>query len=598
MLDCIQTIMKKQNFALWADVEVRHHPKLILKSMLCILDWLDELHQASRAHGDIRPSSLMVLENQNFCRETFDRTIRGEIREHSIYAPPETFGSTSLNLQATPAGDIYSLTAVLYQALTGQNAPRSPLRLAKDTLEIPRSLGSSVNQLIKLGMSLKIQERPGSVAAYRELLNKALISKEVESHPALLDSRQPTVATRLPKNLSVGKITEIPIKDVINDQGTWEIQSLSDSPELGVIHEKESQLLKFNPTSSGEFKINIQFRLLGLGLKFDKISSRTIDVTVNADPKALWKEIDPPVDSVFPKSHVDYQELRTPFARIHGSSRRGRSHAHEGSFREDDLSASFHEKSGWHLLVASDGAGSAKLSRRGSKIVCSEAISQLNKWLDTSPESELLSKACDDFSAQVSDERKSSLKNHAYSILGNAAIEVRKAITREAETITPPATSRDFHATLLIACARKTDNGWVIISFSIGDGGIVYSRKGAIPVAICSPDSGEFSGQTTFITVPTALKDAQDIMKRIHIAHVTDLESLVLMTDGITDPLFPTEESLSDLEVWTAFWNQLPEVAKSVEESTDSRAKMIEWLNFWSPGNHDDRTIILLIPTS
>ena len=115
---------------------------------------------------------------------------------------------------------------------------------------------------------------------------------------------------------------------------------------------------------------------------------------------------------------------------------------------------------------------------------------------------------------------------------------------------------------------------------------------------MCTPDSGEFSGQTVFLTVQNVLKDFSEIMKRIHVEYVSELDALVLMTDGITDPLFPTESCLSDAEVWKSFWAKMNEETKVEQVDGDCSERLLKWLSFKSPGNHDDRTIAILMPVN
>ncbi|MBK9225311.1 MAG: protein phosphatase 2C domain-containing protein [Flavobacterium sp.] len=56
------------------------------------------------------------------------------------------------------------------------------------------------------------------------------------------------------------------------------------------------------------------------------------------------------------------------------ASKRGRSHANVGSFRDDDFAFKDFENTGWSVICAADGAGSAKLSREGSKIAVTELL--------------------------------------------------------------------------------------------------------------------------------------------------------------------------------------------------------------------------------
>jgi hypothetical protein len=64
------------------------------------------------------------------------------------------------------------------------------------------------------------------------------------------------------------------------------------------------------------------------------------------------------------------------------------------------------------------------------------------------------------------------------------------------------------------------------------------------------------------------------------------------MTDGITDPLFETDHNLHGVYYWDLLWQRIqPLLTESPELNSQ---QLLEWLDFWSPGNHDDRTIALI----
>jgi hypothetical protein len=72
------------------------------------------------------------------------------------------------------------------------------------------------------------------------------------------------------------------------------------------------------------------------------------------------------------------------------------------------------------------------------------------------------------------------------------------------------------------------------------------------------------------------------------------------MTDGITDPKFETDANLNRVEKWDALWADLngdnaDEARVDFTDSSEQMAdQLLKWLDFWSPGNHDDRTIAIL----
>ena len=65
------------------------------------------------------------------------------------------------------------------------------------------------------------------------------------------------------------------------------------------------------------------------------------------------------------------------------------------------------------------------------------------------------------------------------------------------------------------------------------------------------------------------------------------------MTDGISDPEFESEKEFEDQERWSEYWSTKvkPHLSDDAGKSAES---LLSSLDFWSPGNHDDRTIAVL----
>ena len=397
----------------------------------------------------------------------------------------------------------------------------------------------------------------------------------------------PTVAKRLPINLTVGKQFEIPLAKFIPDSGGWQIR-FQDADALGLSYDAEKKVLFGTPKMPGEHALKIQ--LTHPEIKNRPPWDKSIAVTINPDPDSLWLNRDSNKNDPYWKPDTDHKDTSTPHARIIAASQRGRSHAHEGIFRDDDFSLRFDEASDWHLLAAADGAGGSKYSRRGSKIACEQVLEFMSQWLVK--ERTTLDAAVEAFVGEKSDGK---FRTAAYQWLAGAAFQALTAIQAEVKK-NPPATQRDYHTTILLAVTKWTRAGWVIATFSIGDGGIALRRVNGEPKSLCTPDSGEFGGQTVFLTVPNVLSKAEEVMKRIHIVIEPNLSALALMTDGVTDPKFPTEVSLEDVNVWSAFWSELTAKVDFRLANKDSSAQLLQWLSFKSPGNHDDRTIVVLLP--
>jgi hypothetical protein len=58
---------------------------------------------------------------------------------------------------------------------------------------------------------------------------------------------------------------------------------------------------------------------------------------INPDPKDLWKIIEPPSNGDYYKKNTDKKLIVSDQFNLIAGSRRGRSHEHNGSFRDDDF---------------------------------------------------------------------------------------------------------------------------------------------------------------------------------------------------------------------------------------------------------------------
>ena len=131
------------------------------------------------------------------------------------------------------------------------------------------------------------------------------------------------------------------------------------------------------------------------------------------------------------------------------------------------------------------------------------------------------------------------------------------------------------------------------------DGGIgIYRKEPEYLKLLGEPDGGEFAGQTRFLTMPEIIKN--EIYNRMKFDIVEDFTALILMTDGVTDPKFETDANLNRIEKWNELWDDLKgnnEDNVKVDFSDDNEqtaGQLLKWLDFWSRGNHDDRTIAIL----
>ena len=316
------------------------------------------------------------------------------------------------------------------------------------------------------------------------------------------------------------------------------------------------------------------------------------------DPKELWINNPTPLNIPYYKPDNDCKFLKVEekngIARkdMVAASQRGRSHAQEGKPRDDDFALNFDEETEWYTMAVADGAGSARFSRRGSQIACHIALKVCNEKLRELGEK--LEEQIRLYWNEKGSERKESYE-YLHQIVGSAAFEAYKEISLEAnkEQCVP----KDFATTLKLCICKRFDFGWFVGAFWVGDGGIgIYDSDKQEVKILGEPDGGEFAGQTRFLTMPEIFSDR--VRTRFEI--VEDFTAVILMTDGVTDPKFETDANLNRIEKWNNLWKDLQgenEDSLKVDLTDDNEQaaeQLLKWLDFWSKGNHDDRTIAIL----
>jgi len=304
---------------------------------------------------------------------------------------------------------------------------------------------------------------------------------------------------------------------------------------------------------------------------------------VNPDPRSLWRVVEPPEGAPYRKPHTDSRLLQAEEAGLIAASRRGRSHEHAGRFREDDYRIALDAENGWSLLIVADGAGSARFSREGSRLAVTIAGEHLLSSLRGDQGARLNAVLANwDTEPDASAKTLGSAFQDRFHEAANRAIQ---AIEQEAATRS--AQPRDYATTLLAAVVRRQGQATFVASFWMGDGAIAaYGPRGRVRL-MGRPDSGEFAGQTRFLD-RAALAD-QGFARRIGLGCFQDLTAVLLMTDGVSDPRFETDSGLADPGRWDALWDELAPVLDAAEPD---RA-LVDWLGFFSPGDHDDRTLAL-----
>lgn len=364
--------------------------------------------------------------------------------------------------------------------------------------------------------------------------------------------------------------------------------------------------LSGKPKEGGDSIITLRYKYKGW-INGEPISSINIPIAFNPDPRSLWKNIPTSKDIPFYKPDFECEYVKVeekdgsgPRKDIVAASQRGRSHAQEGKARDDHFKMIHCDESDWYIIAVADGAGSAKLSRRGSEIACNTVVDHCLEQLKNCEDFEVKIRAYND--AKDDDNARREMGTIIYNIVGGGAFKAHKAIKAAADA-NDSVTPKDFATTLMYAICKKFDFGWFIASYWVGDGAMcLYNKEKGTHKLLGIPDEGEFSGQTRFLTMQEIFKDAKSVMDRLRFSIEDDFTALMLMTDGVSDPMFETDNNLNSTAKWDEFWNMLHEGFQDDEipgvdlsdDNEESKYQLLRWLDFWSPGNHDDRTIAIL----
>ncbi|CNG47236.1 PP2C family serine/threonine-protein phosphatase [Yersinia intermedia] len=408
---------------------------------------------------------------------------------------------------------------------------------------------------------------------------------------ALRPGQIPTGASSLPVKISepLPRVAKINIAnaragtpfhseiDIALDNGeVASIQSVEFAKDIGVTFDPISSALKGTPLESGDIEMVINWS----GINGQIHSDKAIFI-VNPDPRSLWKIIDPPVNDKYFKENIDHQLLHEQSIRIAAASRRGRSHEHVGSFRDDDFYLSHCPDTGWSIMLVADGAGSAKNSRQGSRIVAETVGQYLTKYLGGERGHELSEKVKN--WEQTDQQNIGAAFRHQFHQASTIAVNNLKN-----ESIAAEEAVKSYSTTLLVAVTYSCGDELFAASFWMGDGAIAaYGPAGKVRV-LGTPDSGEYAGQTRFLD-EDAVQDSE-FSKRVSIGKWKDISHLILMTDGVSDPFFETDNGLLKAEKWDVLVRELSPVLNDIDKTSEQLA---EWLNFFIPGNHDDRTIVV-----
>lgn len=265
---------------------------------------------------------------------------------------------------------------------------------------------------------------------------------------------------------------------------------------------------------------------------------------------SMWK-YNPILSSVEPFPEYITEKSSSPYAEILASRVRGKKHKHDGSNCDDNFN--FKLVQNCCVVAISDGAGSKKFSRLGSKEVTTQytkymcnALENLLKdtsfidGLKKSVTDSLFNTSCSKLAVEIQNAVKSS-----YDALVHKYEDISKKwdYIKEVER---DITLNDLSCTLLTAVIIpiETSNGieTFIATLQIGDG-LICSINDTNTFDTCTKilgvsDSGAFSGETDFITTSNIIEPS-NLLRRIKISK-GKTSAIILATDGVADDYFPS----------------------------------------------------------
>ncbi|POY37204.1 hypothetical protein C3K47_07870 [Solitalea longa] len=366
--------------------------------------------------------------------------------------------------------------------------------------------------------------------------------------------------------------------------------------DLGLIYEPLEEVISGIPLKNGDLKFVLKFRVEG-ELEDSELHEKTISFVVNPDPKSLWKDIKSDESDPYWKEDNITSSGKLGEKNIVVASKRGRSHANVGSFRDDHFTFKHLDNTGWSIIALADGAGSSKISRDGSKTACDGIINYFSENLSTEifKEFDILLK---DHCVGSGENTLKKLNHFVYNNLGKAALDIHKSLEQRANKL--EVNLKDLHTTLIFVLLKKYEFGYAILSFGVGDCPIGLINKDLSSVNLMNwLDVGEFGGGTRFITMPEIFQ-SEKFATRFGFKIVEDFSYLMLMTDGIYDPKFVVEANLDKIEKWLEFLEDLNGKNEDnikvdfIKDNTEIETQLSKWMDFWSPGNHDDRTLAVI----
>ncbi len=545
---------------------------------------LDEMHGSGIAHGAVAGDlNAWFSENAEFAPEKFRHFATSEASDANLIAA-DIADFMKCSRQWICGSILSDHTAFKALNYLDSKLPQSFLKL----LEISDDKNAVLPSMTDFLRALTEEPVSASISPEQAIPPTAVVAAvppriPVTNHTAI-SIALPNGTVGKPYVIEPGKIARSIAAQRKDDPERAKIVHLQIPENCGLFFDVASGTITGTPTRSLDEHLYLDY----IPSQYSPSISCKASLFINPDPASLWKDLDSDPNAPYQKPALVHTEQALGQFRIVAASRRGRSHANKGDFRDDDYAIGYAESSGWLVVTVADGAGSAKYSRKGSQIATRVACDWLVKKLD-SPEYAEWSET-----AESGSEAKSP--SDIRDLLYNAALlthyKIKEEVENPTEALPETPVIRNYDTTLILLILKKIKVGYYAATFSVGDGGTGLFLEPDQAVPLMNADGGEHAGQTTFVTIASSLSASEEnLAHRFSQANVADFSLALVMTDGITDPKFPSDAAFADSSCWQALSNEL-------KPALGDSASLLEWMKFFSPGNHDDRTLVAVLPSN
>jgi serine/threonine protein phosphatase PrpC len=245
--------------------------------------------------------------------------------------------------------------------------------------------------------------------------------------------------------------------------------------------------------------------------------------------------------------------------RMVAASHRGKTHAHQGTFREDAVALG--TTSHWNILAVADGAGTADLARVGSNLAVNSAVAAIKDAMPPMPAEEDVGKAV-----------WAGLRA-AYHALRNFATEEGVSFTH-------------LSTTLQLLVHWPQDRGCLVGVAHVGDGIVTAETLDGQYYLLTDPDTDPDDSSRTLFLTSGPLKSW---MERTRVYQFDEpLDVVALMTDGLSGDLEPYAELLH-----TNLFEALRNRVLCYPLPQQERA-LLSLISYDRRGSFDDRTLAVL----